>query len=523
MKYARINIRGEALFRQFRTPFCYWCFICAIILFALLIRCNVAIKHCIAEGDEGAWLRLAVQFPGKEFMTSKVIEHDLYFERKLPHPEDNRSPLYPILIALFRPVISDTFRAGQVLNLCICGIFMVIIAVGMHNAFGPVATISTLLFFTASPFLIVYSAHIYPDMLVALGFFVFVNRADRIFKSIRNVVLSGIAFGLLFLLKTTAIFLIPVFVYAWWKLRSEKGVVRKSIIFSLISLVLALPWMIRNYLAFGSPLFQVSKFTLYMESFKNHFDVYLGIPSLSKYLSQFGVFHVFVARPFLGLLEMIKMFPWFDHNLSLALLPLCIAGGFALRGKKELYKPILWFSLFYLPFMAYIAYNSWVARYIMVYYVFIYCLAGVGIAFIRENVKKTAVRYSLVIAQLCLALCTVVYPLEFYLSGRGNECYEDRLNRKAVEETVKRVPKSAVVLSTFLWKYYFLHDLLVVNAINFKTVEWLEKFIDIYNISYVLTKENESGLWKLLHDPKKNFKLKALWRLDTIILYKLES
>jgi len=78
MKYARINIRGEALFRQFRTPFCYWCFICAIILFALLIRCNVAIKHCIAEGDEGAWLRLAVQFPGKEFMTSKVIKHDLW-------------------------------------------------------------------------------------------------------------------------------------------------------------------------------------------------------------------------------------------------------------------------------------------------------------------------------------------------------------------------------------------------------------------------------------------------------------
>ena len=295
-----------------------------IILFALAVRINVAYKHRVPKGDEGAWLRLAVQVPGSEFMTSKVIEHDHYFERKLPHPEDNRSPLYPILIALLRIITKDAFITGQILNLTVSLIFLILLAIGMHNSFGPIASVTSLIFFAVSPFLITFSTQIYPDLLIALGLIIILYKSDSIASSIRNSLLGGIGLGLMFLLKTTSIFLVLVFAVTYFQRRHYKDINKKIILFAIPLFLLSLPWLIRNQLAFGSPLFQVAKYTLYMENWSNFFDTDLKIPTLFSYIAEYGFIHVIVMRPIQGLFEMLKLFPHFDHNLSLAILPLSI-------------------------------------------------------------------------------------------------------------------------------------------------------------------------------------------------------
>ncbi len=504
-------------------PIVYYLTLGIIILFALAVRINVAYKHCIPKGDEGAWLRLAVQVPNSEFMTSKVIEHDFYHERKLPHPEDNRSPLYPILIALFRVFNKDAFRAGQILNLLVCTLFIILFAFAMHNTFGCLATIASLVFFAASPFLIVYSTQIYPDLLIALGFIAFLYKADNIAGSMRNSLIGGFGLGLMFLLKTTALFLIPMFVIIYLRRGYNKDNIKKALLFTIPAFLVSLPWLIRNQLIFSTPLFQVAKYTLYMESFHNFFDVGLTIPTLAGHLKKYGFFHVFLFRPVAGFIDMLKLFPHFDHNLSLALLPLSIAGVFNLRGKSKLYKPVFWFSIFFIPFMAYIAYNSWVARYILVYYVLLYGLAGSGVGLICGKIKQLFLRFILMTAAITLPLITVLYPIEFYLSKRGNEHSEDILNREIVAATEATVPDSSVVLSPFLSQYFFMHDLFVVNALNFKTVLKLEKFIRIYGIDYVLLKKDKNGrLWKLLNDPERQFTLHNILTRDSLVLYKIE-
>jgi hypothetical protein len=145
----------------------------AIVFLGLAVRINVASKHCVPYGDEGAWLRCAVQVGRADFMTSRVIEHDLYPVRKLPHPEDNRSPLYPVLIDATRLAVHDAFRAGESLNLAASLLLILALAVSMRRAFGKAAAIGACGFYAASPFLITLSAEIYPDLLVALGFYLF--------------------------------------------------------------------------------------------------------------------------------------------------------------------------------------------------------------------------------------------------------------------------------------------------------------------------------------------------------------
>lgn len=495
-----------------------------IILFALAVRINVAYKHRVPRGDEGAWLRLAVQLPGSEFMTSRVIEHDLYFERRLPHPEDNRSPLYPVLIALFHTINKDAFISGQILNLAVSFIFLILLAIGMHNTFGRMATVTSLIFFAVSPFLITFSTQIYPDLLIALCLIIFLYKADSIVCSIRNSLLGGTCLGLLFLLKTTSLFLIPVFAAAYFHHRHDKDIIKKVILFVAPLFFISLPWLSRNQLAFGSPLFQVAKYTLYMESWANFFDTGLKIPTLSAYIAEQGFIHVLLIRPFSGLIEMIKLFPHFDHNLSLAILPLCIVGIFNLRGKEKLYKPIIWFSIFFIPFVAYIAYNSWVARYVMLYYVLLYCLAGIGVDLIYAKVKHFFLRIVLTIAAIALPLYTVVYPLEFYLSSRGNEQHQDKLNREMVTKTVQAVPDNSVILSPFLSQYSFMHDLFVVNVLNFKTSDNLYEFVNIYGIDYILiNKENKNSLWNLINDPGAKFALNDILTHGNLALYKIKA
>lgn len=73
----------------------------------LAVRVSLSAKLRVPSGDEGPWLRLTRSAWTAEFMHSRVVEHDLYGAREIPHPEDNRSPLFPLLAGLDCSGFSD--------------------------------------------------------------------------------------------------------------------------------------------------------------------------------------------------------------------------------------------------------------------------------------------------------------------------------------------------------------------------------------------------------------------------------
>jgi len=492
-----------------------------ILIGGVIVRINVAKKHRVPAGDEGAWLRLAVRVMTPEFMQSRVVEHDMYFERKLPHPEDNRSPLYPFMIAIFRAFNRDAYIAGQILNLAVFVLFFFSLAVFMKKTFGFIPAVAAAAFFSASPFIIIHSANIYPDLLVAFGLFILLVYAHSISSTVSKSLIGGIGFGLLFLLKSTAIFMIPALAAVYWNSRFKDGFYKKAAAFIMPVCLLSLPWIIRNYLAFGSPLYQTANYAMYMESWDNYFDIYRKLPNLPDYIAEYGLVHVVLLRPVIGFLKMIQFFPYFDHNLCLGVLPLSVSGIFYLKGKASLYKPFVYFSIFYIPVMAYLAYNAWVGRYIMPYYIVMYCLAGCGVGYICLKFKRVYLQVIIIFATIFIPLLTVKYPIEFYLSPRGSESPRDSIYREMIVAMKSSIPESSVVLSPFLSQYYFMHNYFVVNDINFGTVAGLEEFINIYSIDYILIEKGRGRLWALIDSPDKHFTVNPVLTRNDLILFEI--
>lgn len=479
-------------------------FLCAALLVlaaSLVVRSNVALKHRFPEGDEGPWLRLATRAFTPQFMTSNVIEHDLYPRRSLPHPEDNRSPLYPLLIAPVILLSHDPFAAGQIVN-CACWILTcVIVGWGVFTTFGALAALLTLLFMAVSPLLIIQTAHIYPDILVACGFWFFVFNGAQIMKSRRSALGFGVLLGLLFLLKTSAVFLLPAVLFYFLKYDKTPFVKIKALLFSAGFLCLAIPWMVKNILIFGSPLYQFTGVVLFTDSLKDVFGVGVPHPTLAGYVGAHGTVFTFVIRPLKGFFELITHYSQFDHQLSVALAPLAALGIWTVRRRWKAGLGLLLFSIPYLGVMSYTACYFWVDRYLILYYVLVYALAACGVSWIAGRLRSRIWKSVTVLALVSATMIPVAYPLEYYVSGRGSEREIDAHAKTIIRRIQHSVPDSSSVLSSFLGLYGYMHDVPCVNVLEFKSAADIGVLARAYRIqSALLDTVNDKPTIQLLRD-----------------------
>jgi hypothetical protein len=288
-------------------------------------------------------------------------------------------------------------------------------------------------------------------------------------------------------------------------------------------ILVAGPWMIRNLFIFGSPLHQYTQYVLYCDNIEQSFAVNVPIPSLVSYLHSHGMFFTFLYRPAMGFVNMVREFSVSDHSLSLALLPFALIGLFVTRRHtKGVQFALLVFSVPYLALFSYTAYGFWVSRYLMVYHLMIYTFASAGILFVANIFRNRVLRLIMAFLILCIPLATVMYPLKYYLSGRGSEQVMDRNAREIIRKTITQVPDSAVVLSSFLSQYCFLHDMRVVNALQFGTKENFCSMAKAYHISHaLLDSAADRRLFELIIESVGRNSLKRLQNEGPFSLYSI--
>ncbi len=503
------------------TPKNFVYILLGILLLSGLIRINYAYKEAVPTGDEGPWMRLAVSFPEKNFMVSKVIEHDLYFQRSLPHPEDNRSPLFPILLSPAR-FFSNPYFAAKLLNLALILTLTFALCFLLKKYVGVATTLSFACLLGISPVVITYSSLVYPDILFALGVLLFVLTIPKFPSSIKSSFGSGLLIGLFFLLKSTAIFLLPGILIAFYLEKEEKQILIKFMAFSVTFMLCALPLMIYNIHHFNSPLYQFSGYNLWVDNGNQMFHVHEPRPSFSMYHQTHSFFFIFCERPVLGLMQLIKNFFKFDLYLSLWLLPLTLVGLyklFKLLPVKNLRNYFLLFSLAYFPMMAYLSYSIWVTRYILVYYFIFYLLAALGMVCLTEKIAKPNFRLALNSVLLCIAFYSVAYPLEYYTSRRGSKVLQDHDIRALIHRIDKVVPTNAAVLSTEVGMYSFMHSMQSVNI--FDEIENMQLLMDNYPIQYVLVPDVDKEKLSKTFIQKKGWKLISLDHEGSFTFYQL--
>ncbi len=505
-----------------KKTYLIWILLFCILGSGTIIRSNYSAKHWLGKGDEGPWVRMASRFPGREFLNSRCIEHDLYKERLLPHPEDNRSPLFPILIAAVGVSGIDMFSAGKLLGVFIYIAGGILLFRLFRSIFGNKISILFIIFYSASPLCVKLSVKIYPDLLIAIVFLFYLFNISQIKVRARNSVISGIVVGLILLLKSTAVFLILPQVYYFWSQKEKSQFLKQSSLFILSIIITASPWLIRNIIVFGSPLYQFSSYLLFVDNGKMIFNFGVNVPSLGNYIESRGLLFL-IFRPILGLKAMLTQFPKFDYNFSLALIPAALVGLWALKKRRNLVISNTIFLCTYLPLMSYIAYASWVDRYTVIFYFWIYLLAAIGIIYLAKKIKPKYFHYAIIFLLVAIPLRVILYPLEYFNSSRNSERPEDLCRRKAIKEIVRQVKPHTTIYSSYLQSYFQLHNFNVVNS-NVKTLNEndFEKMAKIYKIEYLLLdSEKDSEIINTLCQKNNLLQLSESYRVCGQVLYQI--
>jgi hypothetical protein len=447
-------------------------------------------QHRVPSGDEGPWLRMASRCGTGQFLQSKVIEHDLYFEKKIPHPEDNRSPLYPFLIKAVQLIVKDYFTAGQILNCVIWITLFIVVIFSLTPRIGKTATLVTLLYLSLSPLFFLFSAHVYPDLLIALTFFVLILCAQKWVRTIKGTLAFALIAGALIVTKSTGVFIFPVFLYYVYTYGKEQHFLPKLGLFTFVIALILLPWILRNYREFGSPLYQFSEYNLYVDNFNYLLKVGIQRPSLTDYIHEKGAIFLLFVRPIKGTMSLLMNFPKFDEYLSVTVLPFACIGVSQLIKKKRVMISIGLFTIPYFLFMGYIAYAVWVHRFTMILYLFLYIAAGAGVTVIYQKVKQyfsNNVFPALLAAVITiLPLFTLVYPLEYYFSLRGSDSVYDKEIKNAIEKTKKQINARDVVFSSYASDYCYIHDFAVIDKLDYKHIGQLTDLLNYYKVSCLM-------------------------------------
>ena len=284
---------------------------------------------------------------GKGFVNHNIYPLSLCFPflRELPQPTPLWPPGYPLILAgafrLFSPSDTTVLWLNTILLLLTVPLVYVL---GLHFYNRRVASLAAL-FFGTSQFvlylLIIANSEIVATFLFT-AFLLLVLKGRRIL----SYLIAGLLLGILLLTRYPLIFILPaIFIYLKKEWRFE---FKKFVWLLILPLLLVLPWLVRNYLLFGSPFFalqnygEVSKATT---AFSDYYHTYRSLEPQPFFSFIFSYPLFFLRKVTAGILMYIREVP---EVLNLYLFFFFLLSFFNLKkgNEKVVHFRILIVSLF---------------------------------------------------------------------------------------------------------------------------------------------------------------------------------
>ncbi|HIJ99094.1 TPA: glycosyltransferase family 39 protein, partial [archaeon] len=329
---------------------------------------------------------------GKGFVLNYIDQYYIKFD-KIPHPLEWDYPMMGMIIAPFIYFFGKIPFAAKLPTIIIGTIFFPILTYYLGKEFfdrkiGFLAAISVL--FYATIFELTISGQ--RDMafafftLASIYFFYKGMKEDRP----KYFYLMGVVLGISYLIKPTTLIIFPtlLLVYYLVKRKIDFGFVKGF----LVAILVISPWLVRNYLIFGDPLFTANKYAHVLFRWLTDYEplgyqIYWGAqkPSLSWLASQYPQpFHiVFLRKTIQDLGVQLENF---------LILNLTAFVGLLVTSRKKIEKPLLLLTIFIVIFSLF-SYTLFVYYFKMYSYVMLlvlpYLIMLIIINFIlaKENEK----------------------------------------------------------------------------------------------------------------------------------------
>jgi len=250
----------------------------------------------VGHADAAAYAEMADSLlKGRGFEVDYVSWYFIKYP-KIVRPEDHWPPLYSIAIAPFFLTLGKSAFAAKLPSLIISCFFLPLVIYSLARELsgskfaGLAAGFSVLLY----PALFRSSLYCLSDVIFTFVVCAFVLFSAKALEKGKSFYAAGVFMGLAYYAKGSGILLIPCHVvFHVIARRSFKKVFtdRKFLISLLISFLILLPWLIRNYAHFGDPLFSTQRFAAGYGGYKGWeegtYELYWGEKPPPTYFDKF--------------------------------------------------------------------------------------------------------------------------------------------------------------------------------------------------------------------------------------------
>jgi len=195
---------------------------------------------------------------GKGFISQYITPLGLA-HHGVPQPDMWRAPLWPLALAGFQKAFGFIDEASALGT----GFFFIaatpVIFLLARQWFGTLVAAGSVIIYTLTPKLLYYSiSGMTESMSIFLMALAVLLVSASALKNSYGDWLSGIVLGLFYLARYNALVFIPFFLIFRWLFRKEGLLPPARLLAGFI--LTTLPWLIRNTVIFGSPLFSLQKY-----------------------------------------------------------------------------------------------------------------------------------------------------------------------------------------------------------------------------------------------------------------------
>jgi len=249
-------------------------FLVAILLLGIAVFAAVAyLKLPAAGGTSGYYVDSAENLlKGKGFVFDFIDEYYIKFP-SVTHPDEWGLPGMAIITAPFIYFLGKTPFAINLPNMIIGLILFPVLIYYLGKEFfdkkiGFLAAVSTLFFSPTFNLSFTGQRDVIYAFFLLLGIFYFYKAIKD--DSSKYFYLMGLFLGMSYLIRQTTLIVFPALILAYYLI--QKRIDLKLIKGMLVAVLVMSPFLIRNYLLFGNPLFTANKYALWIYGWFNDYD-----------------------------------------------------------------------------------------------------------------------------------------------------------------------------------------------------------------------------------------------------------
>ena len=260
-----VPLAGISLLRWKRFSFVIDKKLLLILLLAFVLRFGLQFLFSAPfVGDSYFHMDLARTFTTPNWFSVNAIDN-LWSGVKFPFPEEYRPPFFNFVMGFFFQLFGTSFEIAKFLNVIIGTIAIVPIYLVAKQFSNQKIALLVSFFMAVNPLMIAQSleaeVRIFTVYLAFISFYFFV-------KAKNMWLYSGLFLGLLYITHYAPGTILALTYFAYLVFYKRELIFQKSTLFVILSFFLIVsPWLVRNFLVFGDPLYTSSRYATLMDRF----------------------------------------------------------------------------------------------------------------------------------------------------------------------------------------------------------------------------------------------------------------